>query len=276
LATLKSTERVLKRDPSWASKYNDQIEDMVSRGVARILNGEEIASWNGPRFYLSHLAVSNPKSASTPVRIVFNSSQVYKGYSLNSFLAKGPDSYLNNLVGFLLRWRENYIAVAGDIRKMYNSIHIEEMEQHCHRFLWRNLEDREPDIYVIPRVNMGDKPAGAISTEALYLTADIVTSTHPNVAQLIRTSTYVDDIVTSLESTDAAEQLIGDTDNVLQTASFEVKSWTIGSVEETEVKLLGLHWNTTEGIITFRSIINFFKKITGVFTQPNLIANQIP
>jgi len=156
---------------------------------------------------------------------------------------------------------------------------IEEIEQHCHRFLWRKLEDREPDIYVITRVNMGDKPAGAIGTEALYLTADMARSTHPNVAQLIRTSTYVDDIVTSEESTEAAEKLIADTDNVLQIADFEVKSWTIGkdgSVEETEVKLLGFHRNTTKDIITFRSIINFSKKVRGVFTQPNLIATQIP
>jgi len=143
---------------------------------------------------------------------------------------------------------------------------IEEIEQHCHRFLWRKLEDREPDIYVITRVNMGDKPAGAIGTEALYLTADMARSTHPNVAQLIRTSTYVDDIVTSEESTEAAEKLIADTDNVLQIADFEVKSWTIGkdgSVEETEVKLLGFHRNTTKDIITFRSIINFSKKVRG-------------
>ena len=54
-------------------------------------------------FYLSHLAVEQPKSLTTTVRIVFNSSQLFRGVSLNSFLAKGPDSFKNNLLGMLLR-----------------------------------------------------------------------------------------------------------------------------------------------------------------------------
>ena len=138
LATLKNTERKLRQDQTWAKVYNEQIQDMVNRGVARKLSEQELSEWEGPKFYLSHLAVSNPKSLSTPVRIVFNSSQPFHGVSLNSSLAKGPDSYLNNLLGILLRWRENHVAIQADIRKMWNSIFIEPLEQHCHRFLWRN------------------------------------------------------------------------------------------------------------------------------------------
>ena len=39
---------------------------------------------------------------SSLVRIVFNSSQVFQGVSLNSYLTKGPDSYMNNLLEILL------------------------------------------------------------------------------------------------------------------------------------------------------------------------------
>ena len=117
---------------------------MVERKVARKLTQQEILDWKGPSF-ISHLAVVNPKFSSTPVRIVLNSSQVYKGVSLNSFLPRGPDSYMNNLIGILLRWREEAVALVGDIRKMFNSVHLKEMDKHCHRFLWRNLE---ADIFV--------------------------------------------------------------------------------------------------------------------------------
>ena len=95
----------MSKDPQWSIKYKEQIDDMLQRGVARKLSSEELKSWEGPRFYISHLAVSNPKSQSTPVRIVFNSSQNCYGVSLNSTLAKGPDGYMNNLLGLLLRWR---------------------------------------------------------------------------------------------------------------------------------------------------------------------------
>jgi hypothetical protein len=156
LATLRSTESTLSKDPEWSSKYKDQIVDMLNRNVARKLTAEEIREWNGPVFYLSHLAVQNPNSKSTPVRIVFNSSQQCAGVSLNSALAKGPDNYINNLIGLLLRWREGRVAFVGDIKKMFNSVHMEIAEQHYLRFLWRDLDTaKDPEVYVMTRVNMG-------------------------------------------------------------------------------------------------------------------------
>ena len=109
---------------------------MVERKVARKLDSTEIEKWDGPFFYISHLAVLNPKSISTPVRRVFNPTQLFQGVSLNGCLAKGPDAYINNILGVILRWREQQVALVGNIRKMYNSIHIEMLEQHCHQFLW--------------------------------------------------------------------------------------------------------------------------------------------
>ena len=170
LATLKATERSLTKDPVWAESYQNQMQDMVDRGVARKLSSEELEEWKGPTFYISHLAVANDKSTSTPVRMVFNSSQTFKGVSLNSYLAKGPDSYMNNILGLLLRWKENHVAVAADIKKMFHSVKLAEVEIHCHRFLWRDLDtNKEPDVYVILRVSMGDKPAPAIATIGGYV-----------------------------------------------------------------------------------------------------------
>ena len=169
---------------------------MVVRGVARKLSQKEMQYWSGPKFYISHLAVVNTRSCSTPVRIVFNSSQVCQGMSLNSCLAKGPDCYMNNLIGILLRWREEQVALVGDIHKMFHSIHLKPLEQRCHRFLWRDLEtDQEPDVYVVIRVNMGDTPAPAISTEAMYKTADMFETDSPKVANLLKKSSYVDDLI---------------------------------------------------------------------------------
>ena len=68
--------------------------------------------------------MANPGSNSTPVRNVFNSSQSYHGVSLNSCLAKGPHAYINNLIGILLRRKEEHVAFVGDLKKMFNSIHL--------------------------------------------------------------------------------------------------------------------------------------------------------
>ena len=95
-ATLCNTEKRLVCEPEWGVKYAEQILDMEKRGVTHKLSQSEIDRWQGPVFYLSHLAVENSESQTTSVRIVFNSSQLYKGVSLNSFLAKGPDSFKTN------------------------------------------------------------------------------------------------------------------------------------------------------------------------------------
>ena len=54
---------------------------MAQRDAARKLSHSEINDWKGPVFFLIHLAVEQPKSLFTPVRIVFNSSQLFRGVS---------------------------------------------------------------------------------------------------------------------------------------------------------------------------------------------------
>ena len=281
-ATLRSTEKRLQSDESWKQKYSEQIKDMADRGVARKLTKEEISSWKGPVFYLSHLAVENPKSTSTPVRIVFNSSQPYKGMSLNSCLAKGPDSYRTNLLGVLLRFREEPVVLIGDIRKMYNSVYLEMLEQHTHRFLWRDLEDRAPDVWCVTRVNMGDKPAGAIAVEAKDLTAERFKEVSPNAASFIVGSAYVDDLVDSVPTEETARKLASDAETILQKGGFKLKDWFLGGVGvdgdmSCDVKqVLGVSWDPRADNIFFKPSLNFSAKKRGIRSGPDLKAEQVP
>ena len=139
---------------------------MVESGVARKLDPVEIESYDGPYYYISHHEVMNPESDSTPCRLVFNSSAKFNNITLTDFWAKVPDM-MNNLLGVFLRFRSDRVAVAGDIRKMYHTIKTEGIDQQTHRFLWRDLEDRPPDAYVITSVSFGDKPAAAMAAVAL-------------------------------------------------------------------------------------------------------------
>lgn len=135
-ATLR-TEKQLKKEPEWKIAYTAQVHEMVERRAAKKLTKEMIASWKGPVWYVSHLVAPNPHSVTTPVRLVWNSSQKFKGVSMNDLLLKGPD-VLNPIRAVLLRFRRGVHAPLGDIRKMYNSVWLENLEMHLHRFLWRN------------------------------------------------------------------------------------------------------------------------------------------
>ena len=162
-------------------------------------------------------------------------------------------------MGILLHWREEGTTLVADSMKMFNSIFIEPTEQHCHRFLWRGLKtENEPDTYIIQRVNMGDKPAGATSSEALYKTASLFQQEYPEVADMLKHSTYVDDIVHSVQTPDAAMSLADETDIVLSKAGFKVKSWQFSGETVTQqqvvsevtgnrtVRVLGVLWKPEE------------------------------
>ena len=106
---------------------------------------EEMSSYDGPFYYISHHAVLKPESKSTHCRIVFNCSANFHGHVLNESYAKGPNM-LNNLSGVLMRFKEEKVVFVGDISKMFHSIEIPLVDQMTHRFPWRDLDtSKEPD-----------------------------------------------------------------------------------------------------------------------------------
>ena len=124
------------------------MEQMEDLGFSRKLTERGINDYKAPVHYIAHHEVVRPDKKSTPVRIVFHSSARYKGHCLNDCWIKGPD-LLNNMLGVILRFREQSVAVSGDISKMYDRIGIPEEDQHVRRFLWRDMDtNRPPDTYV--------------------------------------------------------------------------------------------------------------------------------
>nr|XP_054761363.1 uncharacterized protein LOC129267761 [Lytechinus pictus] len=156
---------------------------------------------------------------------------------------KGPD-LLNSLVGVLLRFRENEVALCGDISKMYHRVSIPEIDQHVHRFLWRDLDgNREPDVYMMKVVTFGDKPAPAIAQTALKLTAEQGECTHPHAASVLKRNVYMDDICDSVQTVDEARKLSAEIDEVLNDGGFKVKGWIsnesdVGDLTQGKMKLL--------------------------------------
>ena len=88
---------------------------------------------------------------------------------------------------------------------------------------------KETDTYVIQRVNMGDRPAAAIATEALRATAEMYRDSYPEAAEFIVSSSYMDDLIDSVESNSKAAELAQQTNKVLQTGGFNIKCWQFSS-----------------------------------------------
>ena len=123
----------MEKNPSWRKIYEDQLRVLLDNGYARKVSKEELDAWvaaGKKAYYISHQIVVVPQNKSTPVRVVFNSSQKFMGKSLNSCLALGPE-IMSNLQGIMLRFREYKYAAAGDIRKMFYCVWIALEDQMC-------------------------------------------------------------------------------------------------------------------------------------------------
>ena len=289
MAKLAATERRLRKNADHAKVYDEQIKDMVARNVARKLSEEELTNYTGPTHYIAHHEVLKPESKSTPVRIVFNSSANYMGHVLNEYWAKGPD-LLNNLLGVLIRFRENRVAFMGDIRKMYHTVKTSELDQHTHRFLWRDMDStREPDTYIIQRVSFGDKPSGTIATVALRKTAEMMRKNYLEAADIIQTNTYMDDIIESKDNIALARDLSQDIEKAIIKGGFQVKEWIfsgdINKQEETIMvqtphtsteKILGIKWNPCEDQLCFEVKIKFSPKGKRHALQTNNVTTDFP
>ena len=231
-ATFRSTEKRLEREPEWKAAYREQIHEMVSRGAATKLTKEELDGWKGPKWYISHLVAPNPHSSTTPVRIVWNSSQEFLGVSLNDLLHKGPD-VLNPIRGVLLRFRTGLHAALGDVRKMYNSVWLKDEEVHLHRFLWRDNPEDEVEVFAVVRVNIGDKPAGCIAQVAMRETANLPQFTAMvEERRVLVQDSYVDDILTSHSDLKTLEKITTGVKKILKAGGFSLRPWTLSGQSE--------------------------------------------
>ena len=85
------------------------MQNILDKGYAAPCTDQE-GSW-----YIPHFGVYHPSK--NKIRVVFDCSAKNQGTSLNSKLLQGPD-LTNSLVGLLMRFRKEKVAVMADIESM--------------------------------------------------------------------------------------------------------------------------------------------------------------
>ena len=280
VAMTKKTELRLAKSPDVAAQYCDQFRDTVSRGVFAEVSKEELEAYKGPKWYITHHEVFKEDSASTPVRLVLNSSLRYKGESLNDALMKGPNA-LNDLWSVQLRFRTYNVALVIDLKKMYQSINTTAKEEFVRLVLWRDMNRNEEfTTYGTKTMNFGDKPAAAISSIALRETAEIYKHIDEVAAKKIQDDSFVDDITTGDKEDEQVDALLNNIKEILSKGGFHVKG-AVKSGDKSEENLqllgtgeigrvLGVGWDPSEDVFVVRVRINFSKKHKGKRKEPDL------
>lgn len=205
---LQSLKRKFRRDPSLEKKYRATMDDYIAKGYGRKLAPEE-ASKCGPRtWYLPHFAVTNCNKPDK-VRIVFDAAAEHEGTSLNKNLVQGPD-YTNSLVGVLLRFREEMVALVGDIESMFHQVKVRPEDQDSLRFLWWSGSlDETPQEYVMTVHIFGAADSPCSANASLLRTAeDNQRDFEPVTIDTLRHNFYVDDVLKSMPTTESAVRLM--------------------------------------------------------------------
>ncbi len=111
-----------KKDPAYANEYRAFMEDVLRNKYAEKVPQEQLQRCDDRVWYIPHHGVFHKQKAK--LRVVFDCSCSYKGESLNSKLLQGPD-LTNPLLGVLLRFRHERIAIMADIEAMYYQVQVQ-------------------------------------------------------------------------------------------------------------------------------------------------------
>ena len=192
-----SLERSLRKKGDKARLYNEVKDEYEKNGWSCQLSKEEVEAKQRPEYYLPHNGVYRPEKKTTPLRIVFDPACQHHGVSLNSFLYKGP-CLIGNLLGVLLRFREDLVGLDGDISKMYLQFLLPEEDTFVHRYLWRDFdESQDPRIYALQRVTFGDKPSPDMTSFVMIRIANENEPHYPRAAVTPKRDRYMDDLINS-------------------------------------------------------------------------------
>ncbi|XP_062592960.1 uncharacterized protein LOC134254474 [Saccostrea cucullata] len=168
-------------------------------------------------WYLPLFGVYHPKKPEQ-IRGVFDSSAKFENISLNDVLMSGPD-LTNNLLGVLLRFRQQPVAVMADIQRMFYCFKVKQEHRDYLRFLWHKDNDIEKEIIEFRMCVhvFGNSPSPAVATYGLRRTAEIAEKQYgSDVRKFVERNFYVDDALTSLPSSKEAVSLLKRAQEALQ------------------------------------------------------------
>ena len=227
---------------------------------------------NEEQWFLPHFPVIKEDRTTTKVRIVYDAAAKDEGKCLNDAILSGP-KLRQDLVDALIRFRSVPVAISADISQMFLQVQLKEEDRPYHRFLWRNFDQsKPPDVYEFQRLPFGNTASPFCAQYILHSHARSHAETHPEAADTVENSMYVDDVLDSRETTQEAKNLRRELSDMLSGAGFDLRKWLSNEVEVIEeipsdnrlpgmeitdkslptLKTLGLLWKSQEDAFTFK------------------------
>ncbi len=119
------------------------MKENIDKNYAEKIPNEELDGEPGRVCYIPHHGVYHPRKQK--LCVVFDCSSSYKGAGLNHELLQGLD-LTSSLIGVLLRFMEEHIALMADIKGMFQQVHIPKPDRDFLRFVWWPNGDTEKPL----------------------------------------------------------------------------------------------------------------------------------
>lgn len=153
----------------------------------------------------------------------------YQGVSLNDRLLQGPD-LTNTLVGVLLRFRQEPVALMADIESMFYQVRIPDEDADLLCFLWwpgGNLNEPVEEYRMCVHL-FGATSSPSCASYALRRTAqDAAATTSPEATQT--NNFYVDDCLRSVATEKGAVNLVKELTELCARGGFHLTKWVSNS-----------------------------------------------
>ena len=222
---LSAVKQRLKRDSNLKDMYCKEMQALLDEGYAEVVSSDQNVA-SSRVWYIPHHAVLNANKPGR-VRVVYDCAARSHGTSLNENLMRGPD-FVNSLMGVLLRFRKNRVAIVSDIKGMFHQVRCAPKDRDALRFLWYpegNLE-AEPVPHRMMVHLFGAKSSPSCAAFALLQTAKVYGKLYnPTVSDVVRKCFYVDDCLVSVDSDEAGVRLVQDLSELLARGGFHLTKW---------------------------------------------------
>ena len=227
---LKCLKRKLSLQQSFHEDYNQFMQTLLDKGFCEKVPDNELKRHDGKVWYLPHHGVYHPNKPNK-IRVVFDCSAKYHGISLNDVLLQGPN-LTNNLTGVLIKFRQDRIAILGDIEKMFYQVNVSKCDRDCLRFYWWPDGElmSDPVVYRMTVHIFGAASSPSCANFALQQTIqDHGHEFDISVVEAAQNNFYVDDFLCSVSSEDKAINMIRDISSLCEKGGFRLTKWLSNS-----------------------------------------------
>ena len=192
--------------PDTLKEYDGVINDQIERGIVEVVMDDIML---GFFIHIPYHAVIRRDKSTTKLRIVYDASAKSDGASLNDCLHASP-ALTQSIYDIMTRFRNQRVAILGDIEKVFLMVHMNETNKDVLCFLWvDDIDKAEPKVITLrfTRVVFGLSSSPFLLNATIKHHIEQYEQCDPDFTRKFLESIHVDDLTSGESDVDSTFEL---------------------------------------------------------------------